>query len=133
MRISMKVAPGVRVSGRLGGRHHHHRHGVRLAGNRQPRPWLYSIPPWRLSRIYGLSGLFLAMLYAFAWMMEFELWLCIWFYYGLFLALRWCWRHNPIGQTVDTASARRGRQQRPAYDPHAAPQQYYDLRDLDQR
>jgi hypothetical protein len=130
MRISVKVAPGVRVSGRLGGRHHHHHHtrrrgGVRIIGNQ--RPWLYSIPPWRLRGVYGLTGVFLALLYIYVWVIEFEVWLAVWFYYGLFLALRWCWRHNPIGQTVDSRMARRERQQQQPYDPHGAPAKPVDL------
>lgn len=132
MRISVKVAPGVRVSGRLGGhRHHHHHHGrgARIIGNRSP--WLYSLPPWRLRGTSGLSGLFLAWLYVGVWFMELELWLMVWFYYGTFLAarqiVRWLWRHNPVGRTIDRRAAQRDRQQRPPYDPHGAPQQYYDL------
>lgn len=132
MRISAKVAPGVRISGHVGGhRHHYYGGGGRIVRNRTP--WLYTIPPWRLRGVHGLTGLFLAMLYIGVWFMELEIWLGVWFYYALFLGLRWCWRHNPIGQTIDSRAARRERQQPVPYDPHGAPQQYIDLGQFDRR
>ena len=136
MRISVKVAPGVRLSGRVGGRrrHRHHHHSTTYSSRPAVArgPWLRTIPPWRLSGISGVTGLFLAAVYVGVWMIEFELWLCVWFYYGAFLGLRWCWRHNPIGQTIDSRAARLDRQRPTPYDPHGAPQQYYDLGAHDQ-
>lgn len=106
--------------------------------------WLHSLPPWRMPRIRThrhhhaetipvIRWLAVAYVFAIIWCIEFELWLCVWFYYAAFLALRWCWRHNPIGQTIDSRAARRARQQQPAYDPHGAPPQHYDLGNLNQR
>lgn len=122
MRLSVKVAPGVRLSGRIGGRHHHHsrRRGGRTTWvNPKPRTggWLHNVPPWRipLPRVYGLGSLLgmliLAEIGFIVWCYEAAIWAAVWFYYGLFLVLRWCWRHNPIGQTIDSAAARRERQQ----------------------
>lgn len=107
--------------------------------------WLHQLPPWRMPRIrthhyhHGhhtertpvIRWAIVAYLFAILWMFEFEVWLMVWCYYGAFLAARqigrWIWRRNPIGQTIDSRAARRGRLQRPAYDPHGAPPQYYDL------
>lgn len=143
MRLSVKVAPGVRISGRIGGRRHHHhyrrRDGTWGTPVRRNGDWLHNVPPWRipLPRVYGIGSLIGLMIIAeigmIVWFYEFAAWLTVWFYYGLFLALRWCWRHNPIGQTIDSAAARRERQQPAPYDPHGAPQQYYDLGSLGNR
>jgi hypothetical protein len=106
--------------------------------------WLYRLPPWRMPRIrthhyhHGhhtertpvIRWAIVAYLFAIVWMIEFEAWLVVWFYYGLGLALRWVWRHNPIGQTIDSRAARRARQQPAPYDPHGAPPQHYDLGNL---
>lgn len=140
MRLSVKVAPGVRLSGRIGGRHHHHHHYRRRGGgtwaNPNPRTggWLHNVPPWRipLPRAYGLGSLLGMLILAeigFAiWCYEAALWVAVWFYYGLFLTLRWCWRNNPIGQTIDSASSARARRA-PTVD---APATYVDLGKLDQ-
>jgi len=99
--------------------------------------WLYHVPPWRMPRIrthhyhHGhhterippVRWALAAYLFALIWWFELEAWLVVWLYYGAFLALRWCWRHNPIGQTIDTRQAARERQQPPA----VTPTEYIDL------
>lgn len=41
------------------------------------------------------------------WIAEFEAWLLAWVYFGTFLAGRWIYRRNVIGQTVATFTRRR--------------------------
>lgn len=80
-----------------------------------------------------MMGWFLYILFWFEiWMLEAMLWATIWFYYGLFLGARWMWRHNPIGQTIDSrhAAAERRRPRPGPYDPHAAPPRPVDLSQL---
>lgn len=108
--------------------------------------WLYEIPPWRAPRLrrhhhhhVGLieafalpMGLLLfAMFFFEIWMLEVCLWLMVWYYYALFLGARWIarwiWRHNPIGQTIDSRHAARERHQPRPYDPHGAPPRHIDL------
>ena len=85
--------------------------------------WLYRLPPWRMPRIrrhhyhHGhhtettpiARWLGVAAVFAFAWWMELLVWAGVWCYYALFLGARWVWRHNPIGQTIDSATAARER------------------------
>lgn len=125
MRISVKIAPGVRVSGRVGGRHHHRHHTTYRRTT--SGPWMRTIPPWRLGPGSGLGWLIAAVLFLELWMLEFEIWLMVWACYGMFLAARWCWRHNPIGQTVDSVAAARERSRPAPYDPHGAPPEHIDL------
>jgi hypothetical protein len=104
MRLSVKVAPGVRVSGRVGGRrhhHHHHHHHHRNQHHHQrgyvthrPAPivrrgsWMRSVPPWRLAPGAGVFWLFVAMLFLCMWMLELEIWLLVWLVHGTILGIR---------------------------------------------
>lgn len=116
MRVSMKVAPGVRVSGRVGGRHHRHHHhpraGVRARGAARPRgPWLRSLPPWRMPVLSGgaiMMSIWLigAVLFLEVWMVEAAIWFGVWCYYGLFLGFRSIYRKNVLGQTAASVGRR---------------------------
>lgn len=100
MRLSVKVAPGVRISGRIGGRHHHHHHYRRRGGGtwgvpaRRSGDWLHSIPPWRipLPRVYGIGSLIglmiMAEIGAIVWFYEFAAWLTVWMFVGMFIVVR---------------------------------------------
>lgn len=112
--------------------------------------WLYQLPPWRAPRIrrhhhhhhdldraaadgiFSLIGrLFLAYLFLDVWLIEVTVWAMVWYYYGLFLGARWIarwiWRHNPIGQTIDSRHAAKERRRPAPYDPHGAPPVPIDL------
>lgn len=67
------------------------------------------------------------------WCAEFALWMTVWTYYGLFLGTRWVWRHNPIGQTIDSLNAAKERRRPVPYDPHSAPPTRIDLSTFDQQ
>jgi len=92
-----------------------------------------SLPPWRLGAGGGIGWLFAALVFLYVWIFELEIWLTVWLFYGLFLAARWIWQHNPIGQTIDTAAAARERRQPAPYDPHGAPPTRIDLGRLDRQ
>lgn len=125
MRISVKVAPGVRVSGRVGGRGHHHRSaGLAVGGGGRPSgDWLHNIPPWRMPRlrVNGIGSaiglLIMAEVFALIWFYEAMILLCVWFAYGAFLGARWIYRNNIIGKTI-MAAKRRGHA---PVDPNARP------------
>lgn len=107
--------------------------------------WLYQLPPWRAPRLrrryrVGLIDAFALMigwfLYALfwfeIWMLEAFLWAGVWSVIGVFYGVRWMWRHNPIGQTIDSRHAvaeRRRARPRPA-DQYADPIQPIDLSQL---
>lgn len=80
----MKVAPGVRISGRVGGHHHHHRPMRFVAPRDTGRPWLATLPPWRMPiiRNAGCFGIFLWL-----WFIEFGA--LIWIYEVLIWAMAW--------------------------------------------
>ena len=57
----------------------------------------------------------MAFIYAWAfalgiWLVEVEVWVIVWFYYGAFLGARWIYRNNVIEQTISGALRRRDRQ-----------------------
>jgi hypothetical protein len=106
--------------------------------------WLHTIPPIRAPRhrhhhhhhIEPVEAVFKAIGYAILWMLilefwilELEIWLAVWFYYGMFLGCRWIYRNNVLGQTVAALTGRR-KPVRPAYDPHGTPTQPVDLAPL---
>lgn len=94
---------------------------------------MQTIPPWRTSlpRGGGIAGLLLALITLeigiALWMLEVEVWMLVWFCYGLACAARWVWRHNPIGRTIDGVAAARERGRPTPYDPHGAPPERIDL------
>lgn len=100
MRLSVKVAPGVRISGRIGGRRRHHHHYRRRSGGtwgtptRRSGDWLHNVPPWRipLPRVYGIGSLIglviMAEIGMIVWFYEFAIWLYAWMFVGLCMAVR---------------------------------------------
>jgi hypothetical protein len=72
-----------------------------------------------------LAILILGYLFTIVWIVEFEIWIAVWFYYGLFLGARWVYRNNVLGQTITSVTRRR--QQPAPYDPHGAPARPVDL------
>ena len=111
--------------------------------------WLYQLPPWRAPRLrrhhhhhhvhiieafFTLMGLFLYVLFFFEiWMLEAMLWVAIWFYYGLLLGVRWAWRNNPIGRTIDQAHDAKLRRLPRRHDPDGTAPTLIDLGAFDGR
>lgn len=101
------------------------------------RDWLHTLPPWRFpypgqhphrhhrhhlhagdvfeAVFKGIGWLVILELGTALWIVELEVWLTVWVYYGMFLGARWVYRHNVIGQTVTSLAS--GRRQKPVERP----------------